>query len=792
MAIDGTAIFTICSNNYVPMAKVLLESASRHHPEATLYLCLADEPLVDENFYPDGCTVVRGDALDIPDFRDFAFRYDVMEFNTALKPFMFRHVLARGHRGVIYLDPDIEIFSPLKPVLDLIDQGASFVFTPHLTKPAEIDTYPDDLGIMRAGIYNLGFLGVGASEETDRILRWWSRKLRFDCINDQERGIFVDQKFMDLVPGFAEGARVLRNTACNVAYWNLSQRDLSEEGEVWHVDGRPLCFFHFSGIDVRKPTWLSKHTKAFRNADRSPALEHLMQHYVARLLENGHGTIPNATYSYARFASGTPIPASARKMYRDTHLSWSNGDPFETYEEFLHLPCVPAAGTFRFPVTNFMKFLHQSDRNHQANYDFSRLDSAEAYVRGHIGKAKTRTLDRRLIESSVIRSGHDPARYLSKKPPPQRDASEPEIDVIGYLRLALGIGEAGRQMLGAIRHAGIGVRGLPVEFKSHSKATESADDEMMVERSLAPIQLFNINADQLQRTIDHLGDALRPDAYRIAMPFWELEEFPEPWLKALECVDEVWAPTRYIQTMLAPYLKIPVVHMPLPLALAPPCEAARSTFSLPEDAYLFFFAFDFFSFIERKNPLAVARAFRRAVKSVGGAKKMKLVIKTLNADMAPEKNKQLRDALQDDPDIIVVDGALDRVRTLQLINCCDAVVSLHRSEGLGLIIAEAMALGKPVIATDYSATTELLSPQTGWPVDFKLVPVGENEYLFAQDQVWAEVDEGHAAWQMQQVISDSAEASRRSRNARKLLDENFSMDACAGRVRRRLTALRNC
>ena len=124
---DGPAIFTICSNNYVPMAKVLLESARRHHPEATLYLCLADEPIIDESFYPQGCIVVRGDALDIPDFRDFAFRYDVMEFNTALKPFMFRHLLARGHRSVVYLDPDIEIFSPLKPVFDLIGKGASFV-----------------------------------------------------------------------------------------------------------------------------------------------------------------------------------------------------------------------------------------------------------------------------------------------------------------------------------------------------------------------------------------------------------------------------------------------------------------------------------------------------------------------------------------------------------------------------------------------------------------------------------------------------------------------------------------
>ncbi|MEP6880533.1 MAG: hypothetical protein ABI866_01005, partial [Dokdonella sp.] len=352
MAVDGYAIFTICSNNYVPMAKVLLESARRHHPDAALYLCLADEALIDQRFYPEGCTVVRADALEIPDFRDFAFRYDVMEFNTALKPFMFRHLLARGHRGVIYLDPDVEIHSPLESVIDLIEDGASFVLTPHLTEPAEREDYPDDIGIMRAGIFNLGFLGVGASEEADRILRWWSRKLRFHCINEQESGIFVDQKFMDLVPGFADHARVLRDKTCNVAFWNIYQRELTRSSDGWYVDGRPLCFFHFSGINVNDKSRLSKHTDAFSDLDECNALGALVSAYIDRLIANGHGSIPPGIYSYGRFASGTPICKQVRQMYRDSHTQWALGDPFETYEEYLHLTCVPRAGSSRFSVTH--------------------------------------------------------------------------------------------------------------------------------------------------------------------------------------------------------------------------------------------------------------------------------------------------------------------------------------------------------------------------------------------------------------------------------------------------------
>ena len=791
MANAGLAIFTVCSNNYVPMAKVLLESAHRHHPDATLFLCLADEPLADDGFYPQRCTVIRSDALEIPNFRDFAFRYDVMEFNTALKPFMFRHLLARGYRRVIYLDADIEIYAPLKPVLDLLDQGASFVLTPHLTKPAERDAYPDDLGIMRAGVYNLGFLGVGASEETDRILRWWSRKLQFDCTSDQDRGIFVDQKFMDLVPGFAEHARILRDTTCNVAYWNLDQRELGRSGDAWFVDDRPLCFFHFSGIRVNDTTRLTRYSNAFRDLDGHEPLATLASCYLERLRANGHGSIPNATYSYGRFASGTPIPAQVRQMYRQSHVSWSLGDPFETYEEYLHLPCVPRAGSRHLPVTRFMKYLYATDESLRQRFNLETLEGAEAYVRAQIGTAQTREWDRRLVETALLRSGRNSLRAVTRKLPARLNAGDPLVNVIGYFRLAVGVGESGRKMLMALDDAGVDVRGLPVHFGSDSRAIEVGMDTHFVEEATAPIQLFNINADQLPRTIEHLQPMLRKDAYRIVMPFCELEEFPQAWLAAFDLVDEVWAPTRYVQSILAPHLSIPVVYMPSPLTVPAPPDCSRSEFGFPDDAFLFFFAFDYFSYVERKNPMALVRAFKRAFASADPARPVKLVIKTLNADAASEESDALREALRDEPDIILVDLILDREKTLQLINVCDAVASLHRSEGLGLIVAEAMALGKPVIATDYSATTELVTPSTGWPVDFKLVAVGAGKYPYSQGQVWAEADEEHAAWQMREVVNNPLEAKRRADSAKAFLNASFGADICARHLRKRVAELQS-
>ncbi|WP_144404346.1 hypothetical protein [Belnapia sp. F-4-1] len=334
MTIKNVAIFTICSNNYVPMAKTLLQSAKRQHPEAKLYICLADKIVPGEKFYPSDCMIIPAEDLAIPDFRKFAFRYDVMEFNTAIKPFMFLDLIGRGHDTVLYFDPDIEIFTRLDAILEKLDGGASFVLTPHLLAPAEGSSEPDDVGIMRAGIYNLGFLGVGATTETPAILNWWARRLRYQCVNEQQQGLFVDQKFMDLVPGFASAACIMRDPRFNVAYWNLAQRSLAKDQTGWLVDGKPLGFFHFSGIDPANLTRLSKHSSAFRGDAIAAPLQALMQHYAEQVLANGFRDLRSYPYSYGHFISGNPIPAQARRLFR-TQYEDLDGDPFATFEPVL-------------------------------------------------------------------------------------------------------------------------------------------------------------------------------------------------------------------------------------------------------------------------------------------------------------------------------------------------------------------------------------------------------------------------------------------------------------------------
>jgi hypothetical protein len=359
-------------------------------------------------------------------------------------------------------------------------------------------------------------------------------------VNEPDRGIFVDQKFMDLVPGFADGARILRNTAYNAAYWNLHQRTLGGAPGQWLMDGAPLRFFHFSGIDPTNLRRLSKHTEAFCDETLPPLLGELMRAYADQVLANGHGRVPNATYAYGRFSSGTPIPEMVRRMFRERHVRWSGGDPFETYEEYLQLPCAHSGASNSGYVTHLMASLHQREPWLRSTFDLTARQGVEGYIDWYIRHARNLLKDSRLIDPVALRAGQTSAPPGTRRRAEKCDAAAPDVSVVGYLRLALGVGEAGRQILRTLRHAGFNARGMPISLNSMSAAVDHSLEPLFDDSTEAPVQVFNVNADQLPAVISHMGSALRQDAYRAVMPFWELEDFPAPWLQAFDLVDEVW------------------------------------------------------------------------------------------------------------------------------------------------------------------------------------------------------------------------------------------------------------
>lgn len=786
------AVFTICSNNYMPFARVLLDSVNQHHPDADTFVALADEVVEWDGLYEGTFKLIEARDLGIPGFRNFAFRYDIMEFNTAIKPFVFLHLMQQlQYDDIIYFDPDIQVYAPLSAVLGPLAGGASFVLTPHLHRPAEGDADPDDLAIMRAGIYNLGFLGASRTEETLGILRWWARRLRFQCVNQQGDGLFTDQKFMDLVPGFAPHTHISHDTSLNVAYWNVGQVSLSGTANTVLVDGRPLTFFHFSGFDAQNTSRLSKHTRhhaATTEGEGLPQpLQGLMENYAARLLADGYGRVPASLYAYGRFASGVPIHTLLRRMFRETMLDWPD-DPFETYEAHLHRAApVGNHDSARFIVTNLLHYLWSNSPFLSARMDLNTASGVQDLTNWYLKQARRELgFDPRLIEPVAERAGYH--RFPNRAPLPS-GAKRADVSVVAYLKTTSGVGEVGRHTLRSLARSGLAVEGMDVSLGVISSRDEVSCDNLLVDRATGRVQIFaNINADQLPTVLVGLAERLVQPAYRISMPAWELEEFPDAWLPAFDQVDEIWAQSAWVQTMLVRKLTKPVLRMPIALTLPHVHPASRQEFGLPDDAFLFYTSFDFLSFMERKNPAGALGAFRKAFPAPRGDK-VGLVVKTMNGARFPDQLAALQDLIGGDPRIHFIDAVLPRDQMLGLLAACDAALSLHRCEGLGLLVAEGMALGKPVIATDYGATTELVTDRTGYQVDYCLKPVGNGEYPMSDGQVWADPDLEHGAWQMRRVVSNVGDRQSRVAAAAAHLRQGYSPEVVLARQRKRLAEL---
>src|SRR5687767_6610757 len=203
-------VYSIVSANYLAYAITLMHSVRRHHPDSKRFVMLADEPRPDLDLDPELFTLVPAADLSIPNLEHFAFRYSVLEFNTAIKPFAMRWLASRHpQNAIVYLDPDIYVVSPLEKVLGASAGGALAVLTPHITAPLTDDKHPDEMTFLRVGTYNLGFIATGPHPSREALINWWAERLEHNAYVDLESGLFTDQRWIDLVPGLFPDVHVL-------------------------------------------------------------------------------------------------------------------------------------------------------------------------------------------------------------------------------------------------------------------------------------------------------------------------------------------------------------------------------------------------------------------------------------------------------------------------------------------------------------------------------------------------------------------------------------------------------
>jgi hypothetical protein len=290
----STLAFTICSINYLAQARTLGESLARTNPSFRFIVGLVDrlDGVTFDAATEPGLDLLEVHRIGIPDFAAMTRRYDITELNTAVKPFYMEYLLTQ-HPDVeelIYFDPDIIVFQPLTHLLDGLRQGP-FLLTPHTLSPFPDECMPAENDFMNTGTYNLGFIAIRRNEETRRMVRWWMDKLSDECRIDLCNGLFVDQKWINLVPHLFDGVRIEKHPGYNVAYWNLHERTLSQRPDgTWVVNGRhELQFFHFSGYGLRQPEAISKYQNRYTFAER-PDVRPLFTHYAERLRANQNET----------------------------------------------------------------------------------------------------------------------------------------------------------------------------------------------------------------------------------------------------------------------------------------------------------------------------------------------------------------------------------------------------------------------------------------------------------------------------------------------------------------------
>lgn len=371
---------TIASANYLPYVRTLMQSVRDTNPELNRYFILVDRKSETKIDSDDLFEVIEAQSLGIDSFQDMTIRYDVMELNTAVKPFAIEWLFENtSAETVIYLDPDICVYRRLDELEEALEEGASVVVTPHLTKPLEDGKSPDDHSMLQAGVFNLGFIAVRRDHEAREFVQWWGRRLKDACHADFANNLFTDQRWIDLAPCYLSNLKVVRSAAYNVAYWNLAQRPPRVRRGRYFFDNEELAFFHFSGLQFDKPTVVSKHQNRFTWKDIT-VLHTLFNDYRKRLMANGWGSLRSPPYSYDQ-AEDVMIVPLIRRLFRDLYPKALADVPLNS--RFILAMCNRAAGLPNDSCGRVTQLMHKAYRERpdlQAAFPLSSAQSIEGFV----------------------------------------------------------------------------------------------------------------------------------------------------------------------------------------------------------------------------------------------------------------------------------------------------------------------------------------------------------------------------------------------------------------------------
>lgn len=373
--------------------------------------------------------------------------------------------------------------------------------------------------------------------------------------------------------------------------------------------------------------------------------------------------------------------------------------------------------------------------------------------------------------------------------PSSQPSPKPPVTVLAPFSSSIGIGWGGRQNAKILDRAGFDTR--LYDWTNALFSSDLPDSELLTTQQkpgTGPgILLFHANPNHLPSLFLHLGSRSIAEKYVIGYSVWELPLLPPDWQRNLRFVHSIWCPSTFSAKAFRDATDKPV-HV-VPHCIDPPDGVApdRERFGIARDIFAVLTAIHLGSGLSRKNPLASIRTFRSAFPNDHNAI---LLVKVSQADFYPDRMIEIRDAIQGATNILLIEDTLGEHDYWKLLQSIDAILSLHRSEGFGLIPAQGMAIGKLAIATGWAGNMDYMSPENSLPVGYSLVPVNDPEGNYRTDgQVWAEPDIGHAAALLRQAAGDHALRKQLGRAAKNTIRRKLGKDAVDKAIRKQLARL---
>ncbi|MBP2475453.1 glycosyltransferase involved in cell wall biosynthesis [Crossiella equi] len=768
---------TITTAAGLPAARVLARSHLEWNPGHEFVIAVLDGDRGARQAH--GVRVVGWDGfgLDEDSYLRLMTAFPAAELRTALVPFLLRALLTRAEL-VVSLNREAKVFAPFTRLPDLT-RAHGAVLLPRLLAPLPDDgRSPTEAEVLAGGVFDPSFLSVSA--QAGPMLNYLCERVWQNARSGDDRWPRWTDEVAALFPHV-----VSRDLGAGVGHWNAGQRPVTEDvSGTLRAGGALLRFFDFAGYRPEKP-WLPADLPRPRVLfSENAALHRLYETYRGELLAAGYELDTPETSRYDELPDGTPLTPLVRELFR---AEW--GKAVAKRQAGKDAPLPPHAfGPDK--GGEFVDWLAAPGNPTQAHSGLNRWTTAiwDSRVDLRVVFPRPTEGDNEAYRQwcrSVATVEHDLATWAIPEPALERPAPTGEfgINLLGHLTAELGVGELGRALHKAVHAAGIPTATVVEDFLVNNRTAIERPDSLGAPKY--PISVLCINADTTTLAVD-LYPQLFSQRYRIGVWSWELEDFPPTMHKAYELVDEIWTISEFCRAAIAAHTDKPVKVFPIPISDPGPPNRGRR---VPGAPVRFLFAFDFNSVGERKNPWGLVDAFRMAFPE--GDEDVRLVVKAINGDLHPGAAERLRTMIGDDPRIELLERYLSVAELAALYDESDCYVSLHRSEGFGFTVAEAMARGLPVISTDYSGSAEFLDASTGYPVPFTITPVGDGWEPYPPDAVWADPDLVEAASLMRDVADDPEHAAAVGRAGREYILRTRTVSAAAHWVRSQLEQARS-